>query len=87
MASPLPSGKQSVNLVASNTRGPKGLGVSKIRRDPPPAVKEVEVADPDKRDARTVLLGILAFTLVLLIILIGLSRAVGWSPRDTIAYL
>jgi len=62
MASPLPTGKRSVDLAASGVRR------SSIRRDPPPAVKEVEVRDPDKHDARTVVVGILAFTLALLVI-------------------
>lgn len=81
MASPLASGKQTVSLASG------GVRVSKIRRDPPPAVKEVEVADPDKRDTRTVVLGILTFTLALVIILIGVSSFIGWSPRDYVAHL
>lgn len=85
MASPLPSAKQSVNLAMAGSRGPKTLGVSKIRRDPPAAVKELAVPDTDDHDARTVVVGILTFTLVLLVIFVGLSSAVGWSPRDIVA--
>ena len=81
MASPLASGKQSVSLTSAGSR------VSKIRRDPPPTVKEVEVLDPDKRDTRTVVLGILTFTLALLVIAIGVSSFLGWSPRDYVAHL
>ena len=39
------------------------------------------------RDARTVVLGILAFTIILLVIAIGLSSAVGWSLRDYVAHV
>ena len=81
MASPLTSAKQSVSLASSGPR------VSKIRRDPPPAVKEIVVPDPDKRDARTVIVGILTFTLALLFIGIAVSSYLGWSPRDYVAHL
>ena len=81
MASPLASGKQSVSLA------PNGVRVSKIRRDPPPVVKEIAVADPDKRDARTVVLGLLTLTLILVVIAVGVSSALGWSPRDYVAHL
>ena len=81
MASPLASGKQSVSLA------PNGVRVSKIRRDPPPVVKEIAVADPDKRDTRTVVLGLVTLTLILIVIAVGLSSALGWSPRDYVAHL
>ena len=81
MVSPLASGKQSVSLASAGPR------VSKIRRDPPPVVKEIAVPDPDKRDTRTVVVGILTFTLALFVILIGISSALGWSPRDYVAHL
>ena len=81
MASPLASGKQSVSLA------PNGVRVSKIRRDPPPVVKEIAVADPDRRDARTVVLGLLTLTLILIVIAVGVSSALGWSPRDYVAHL
>ena len=81
MASPLSTAKQSVSL-ASN-----GVRVSKIRRDPPPAVKELAVPDPDQRDTRTVVLGILTFTLALLFIGIAVSSYLGWSPRAYVAHL
>lgn len=87
MASPLASGKQSVSLASPGVRGSKSVPGSRIRRDPPPPAKEIAVPDPDKRDARTVVLGILTFTLVLLVILIGLSSALGWSPREYTAHL
>ncbi len=81
MASPLQTGKQSVNLVTPGVRG------SKIRRDPPPIVKEVSVVERDERDTRTVVIGILTFTLALLIIAIGVSSFLGWTPRDYVAHL
>ncbi len=76
MARPLASGKQSVDLASPTPR------VSKIRRDPPPPVKEIEVRDPKERERMTVVVGVLAFTLALVIILIGFASWSGWSPRD-----
>jgi hypothetical protein len=81
MASPLQTGKQAVDLAAGGTR------VSKIRRDPPPKVKEVTIADRDERDARIVAIGVTAFALAVVIIIIGLSSAFGWSPRQYTAHL
>ena len=81
MASPLATAKQSVSLVTT------GVRVSKIRRDPPPAVKEVTVAERDERDARTMVIGILIFTFALLVIGIAVSGWLGWSPRDYTANL
>ena len=92
MASPLPTGKQSVSLTSSgasgtnHARGSKGVAGSKIRRDPPPVVKELAVPDPDKRDARTVILGILTFTLALTVIMVAFASYSGWSPRDYVAH-
>ena len=81
MASPLTTAKQSVSLTSS------GVRVSKIRRDPPPAVKELVVPDPEQRDTRTVVIGILTFTLALLFIGIAVSSYLGWSPREYTAHL
>jgi len=75
MATPLKSGKQSVNL-ASPPR------VSKIRRDPPPMVKKVEVKDPEDRDTQTVVIGVIAFAVALFIVMLGISTYSGWSPGD-----
>ena len=75
MASPLKTGKQSVDLAAG------GVRVSKIRRDPPPAVKEIVVRDPDERDTRMVIIGVVVFALSLFVIAIGFSSVTGWSPR------
>jgi hypothetical protein len=76
MASPLKTGKQAVDLAASDAR------VSRIRRDPPPAVKELVVRDPNERDTRMVVIGVVAFALALFVILIGFSSAYGWSPTQ-----
>ena len=56
MAAPLKSGKQSVNLA-----GP--VRVSRIRRDPPPIAKKIVERDPDERDTRVVVIGVVAFAI------------------------
>ena len=75
MAKPLPTGKQSVNLAGS------GVRVSRIRRDPPPKVKEKEV-DPDEVDREDVIVGVLAFALALFVIILAFGSYSGWSLRD-----
>jgi hypothetical protein len=75
MAAPLKSGKQSVNLASS-------ARVSKIRRDPPPVMKKVEVRDPEDRDTQTVVIGVIAFAIALFIVMLGISTYSGWSPAD-----
>ncbi len=93
MANPLRTGKQSVSLDSSGlggatrAHGSKGVPGSRIRRDPPPIVKEIAVRDPDKRDARMVIIGVLSFTLALTIIMIGAASYNGWSPRDYVVHL
>ena len=79
MAKPLQTGKQTVQLSAQAPRG------SRIRRDPPPVVKEVMVPDRDERDRRTVIIGILTFTLAILVILAIASSLTGWTPREYVA--
>ena len=77
MASPLPTRKISVDLAAPVLR------VSRIRRDPPPPPpKEVSTAEIVERDARHVAVGIVTVALALFVILIGVSNAAGWSPRQ-----
>lgn len=76
MARPLQTGKKSVNLASPAAPG------SRIRRDPPPAVKEVVLRDPEEHDRRDAVIGILVFTLALAVILIGFSSVTGWSPRQ-----
>ena len=80
MASPLSTGKKSVNLAAGEVR------VSKIRRDPPQKVKEIPVRDADERDRQDVVIGILAFTLTLFVIMLAFAAWSGWSPRQYTIY-
>jgi hypothetical protein len=80
MARPLPSGKQSVNLAEP------GVRVSKIRRDPPPKLKEIVVRDRDEQDRRMVVIGVATFTLALLVILLAIASYTGWSPRQYTVY-
>lgn len=80
MATPLKSGKQSVNL-ASPPR------VSKIRRDPPPKLKEIVIRDRDEHNRRMAAIGIAAFTLALMIIILGIAAYTGHSPREYVLQL
>ena len=75
MARPHPTGKQSVNLA------PPGPRVSRIRRDPPPVVKE-KVVHPDEVDRRDVVVGVLAFALAIFVIILAFGSFYGWSPRE-----
>ena len=75
MASPLKTAKHSVKLGAP-VRG------SRIRRDPPPVAKKVEVRDPEERDTQMVVMGVVVFALAILFIMIGFSSAAGWSLSD-----
>ena len=70
MASPLQTGKKSVNLAAP-------VRVSRIRRDPPPIAKKIVERDPDERDARVVVIGVVAFALAIFIITLGFSAYQG----------
>lgn len=76
MAKPLQTGKQSVNLATSEVR------VSKIRRDPPPVVKQLEVRDPRELERRDVIIGVLAFALAIFVIILAFGSYWGWSPRE-----
>jgi hypothetical protein len=77
MARPLATAKQSVNLATS---GPK---VSRIRRDPPPPkVKELTIEERNERDRRNAVIGVLAFTFAVLVILLAVSSWAGWTPRQ-----
>jgi hypothetical protein len=75
MTRPLPSGKKSVNLASSGPR------VSRIRRDPPPVVKE-KVVDLDVVDRRDVIIGVLAFALSIFVITFAFGSYSGWSPTQ-----
>ena len=80
MASPLRSGKQSVNLTAP-------VRVSKIRRDPPPPVKKVSARERDERDIRSGVIGVIAFALAIAIILFAFGDVIGWSPTQYTIHL
>ena len=76
MASPLHSRKQAVDLAAPVVR------VSRIRRDPPPPVKMVTAVEIREREARNIVIGIIAVALSLFVILAGFNNAAGWSPSQ-----
>ena len=67
--------KQSVNLASGEVR------VSRIRRDPPPKVKE-KVVDPKERDRWDAVVGITAVTIAVLVIIYAISSYNGWSLRQ-----
>ncbi|HTK58762.1 MAG TPA: hypothetical protein VL336_07255 [Sphingomicrobium sp.] len=81
MARPLSTGKQAVNLASGEVR------VSKIRRDPPPKLKEIIIRDRDEHNRRMAAIGIALFTLALMIIMFGLAAYTGHSPREYILQL
>lgn len=81
MARPLQTRKTSVDLAAPVLR------VSRIRRDPPPPVKEVSAAEIKERDARNIVVGMITFALALFVTLIGFSNATGWSPSQYTIHL
>lgn len=70
MTRPNPTGKKAVNLV------PSGVKVSRIRRDPPPAVKEKHV-DLKERDQWDVAIGVLVFALAIFVIILGFGNYMG----------
>jgi hypothetical protein len=75
MAAPLKTGKQSVKLGAP-------VRVSRIRRDPPPVAKKTIERDPDERDMRVAVIGVIAFALAIAVITVAFSSAAGWSPSQ-----
>ena len=75
MASPLQTGKKSVDLAG-------GVRVSRIRRDPPPVAKKITERDPDERDSRMVIVGVISFAIAIMIIMFGISSNYGWQPAD-----
>jgi hypothetical protein len=76
MASPLKSGKQTVDLAAKSVR------VSKIRRDPPPAVNKLSIEDRDERDRRLAFIGVILFAIAIVLIILGIASYNGWSPSQ-----
>ena len=75
MTRPLKTGKKSVNLAQPEVR------VSRIRRDPPPVVKE-KVVDIKERDRWDVVVGVLAFALAIFVIIFAFGSYSGWSPTE-----
>ena len=75
MASPLKSGKSSVNLASP-------VRVSRIRRDPPPVVKKVEVKDPEERETQMVVIGVIGFAVAIFIVVLGFSAYYGTSTPE-----
>ena len=69
--------KQSVNLASGEVR------VSRIRRDPPPKVKET-LADRDERNRRDAIIGVTAITFAVLVIIYCFGAYNGWTPRQYI---
>lgn len=76
MAAPLQTRKASVDLASD------GIRVSKIRRDPPPAVRKTVVPDRDYRHNRTVAVGVVAFALAIVVIIVAFGSWAGWSPSQ-----
>jgi len=82
MARPLKSAKPTVNLASGEVR------VSKIRRDPPPQkLKQISIEERNERDQRNAIVGIAAFTIAMMIILLAVSVWAGWTPRAYILQL
>jgi hypothetical protein len=87
MASPLPSRKQAVDLGSAEPRVSKirkdsPPRVSKIRRDPPPVVKQLELRDPKDVERRDAIIGVLAFALAIVVIIVAVASYNGWSPAQ-----
>lgn len=76
MARPLQTAKPTVDLAS------KGPRVSKIRRDPPPLVKQTVVPDRDETDRRLAAFGIIAFALAIVVLIFALGNWAGWSPSQ-----
>ena len=76
MANPLPTAKQSVDLASA------GLAVSRIRRDPPPAVKEIAAVDVEEREGWAIAVGVVSFALALFVVVLAISSAAGWTPSQ-----
>jgi len=65
-------GKKTVNLA------PPKVPVSRIRRDPPPAVKEKLSLAPDERERWVVGIGVVTFALAVCVIIVALVSYAGW---------
>jgi len=76
MARSLETGKQSVSLASAGSR------VSRIRRDPPPAVKK-KVVDPAERDQWTVVVGVVTFALAFFVIIFAFGSTSFRSSQES----
>ena len=81
MASPSPRAKKTVDMAAP------ALRVSRIRRDPPPPERKVTAGEVRESEAWSVVLGIGLMALALLVILVALNNAAGWSPSQYTVYI
>lgn len=82
MARPFRSDKQTVDLAV---RGPT---VSRIRRDPPPPPpRKVTPGELRAREAKVIVIGVLAFGLAIFVLLVQLGQWAGWSPADYVIVL
>ena len=76
MARPTPTGKQSVKLTSPGARA------SRIRRDPPPVVKEKIAVDPEERDKWDVIVGVTTFALAIFVIIFAFGSYSGRSSSE-----
>ena len=76
MARPLQTRKATVDLAAP------GVRVSRIRREPPPAVKEIPIRDREERERLMVVAGVVLFACAIVAALFGIASAAGWSPAE-----
>ena len=76
MASPLQTRKATVDLAAPAVRG------SRIRREPPPKVKEIPIRDREDRERWVVVFGVVLFACAIVAALFGIASAAGWSPAQ-----
>lgn len=77
MSRPLRSAKQTVDLAS------RGVRVSRIRRDPPPPPpRKVTRGELRAREAKVILVGLVAAGIALALILFHVSQWAGWSPSD-----
>jgi len=77
MAAPAQRSKKTVDLA-----GPRRTG-SRIRRDPPPPPpRKVTPGELRAQEARVMVIGIGLIAMALLVLLVQVSRAAGWSAAD-----
>ena len=80
MASPLHTGKQTVDL--GSHPAPAGPRVSRIRRDPPPVERTTVVPDRDERDQSAVVVGVLVFALAIFFLVVAFGVYSAWTPSE-----